>query len=72
MEFDFSYVLGVFFPADSIPREVSAAVPLPLLVCLANDELKGFGGAMGNAGMEGDPKWARWAASIVLFRESVI
>ena len=72
MGFNRPYISGGFFLADSIPGESSATGFLPLLMCSANDELKGFGGAMGNDGMEGDPKWARWAASMVLCRESVV
>jgi hypothetical protein len=58
MEFDLPYVWRGFCLVDSVPGEESAVVFLPLLMCSANDELKGFGGAMGNDGMEGDPKWA--------------
>ena len=72
MDFDLPYVLGGFFLANPIPGEASASVLLLLLMCSTDDELVGFGGTVGKEGMEGDPNWARWAASMVLFRESVV
>jgi hypothetical protein len=72
MDFDLPYVWTGFFLDDSVPKEASTVVVLILLMCSADDELEDFGGAVGNDETGGDPKWARWAASIVLFKESVV
>jgi hypothetical protein len=75
MDFALPCVWGGVFLAGPVPGEKFgdvSAVFLLLRVCSIDGVLEGLDEAEGIDGMEGDPKWARWAASMVLLRESVV